>query len=51
MAQQLGCRLNEPFMHPPFIALPVIPEIKITDLGPVDVGKFEIVQLFMGERD
>ncbi|MDQ5984585.1 MAG: Adenine deaminase [Syntrophus sp. SKADARSKE-3] len=51
MAQQLGCRLNEPFMHLSFLALPVIPEIKITDLGLVDVGKFEIVQLFMDERD
>jgi len=47
MAQQLGCRLNEPFMHLSFLALPVIPEIKITDRGLVDVGKFEIVPLFI----
>ncbi len=44
-AQQLGCRLNEPFMHLSFLALPVIPELKLTDRGLVDVGKFDFVPL------
>ncbi len=46
IAQQLGCLLNEPMMHLSFLALPVIPELKITDRGLVDVGRFEIVPLF-----
>lgn len=45
IAQQLGCRLAEPFMHLSFLALPVIPELKMTDRGLVDVGRFEIVPL------
>ena len=45
LAQQLGCRLGEPFMHLSFLALPVIPELKITDRGLVDVSRFEIVPL------
>jgi adenine deaminase len=31
-----------------FMALPVIPELKITDKGLVDVAKFEMVPLFRG---
>ena len=45
LAQQLGCRLGEPFMHLSFLALPVIPELKITDRGLVDVNRFEFVSL------
>ncbi|MDI9570203.1 MAG: adenine deaminase [Pseudomonadota bacterium] len=45
-AQQLGCRLSEPFMHLSFLALPVIPELKLTDRGLVDVNKFAFVPLF-----
>jgi len=30
-----------------FLALPVIPKLKITDLGLVDVNKFEFVDLFI----
>jgi adenine deaminase len=29
-----------------FLALPVIPELKITDKGLVDVSKFQVVSLF-----
>ena len=32
-----------------FLALPVIPELKLTDKGLVDVNQFKIVPLF-GER-
>lgn len=44
---QLGCRLEDPFMTISFLALPVIPRLKITDLGLVDVDKFEFVDLFI----
>jgi adenine deaminase len=33
-------------MEEPFMALPVIPELKITDKGLVDVMRFEILPLF-----
>jgi adenine deaminase len=42
----MGCTLEEPFMALSFLALPVIPELKITDKGLVDVTRFEIVPLF-----
>jgi len=29
-----------------FLALPVIPELRVTDVGLVDVTKFELVALF-----
>ncbi|MFO7753705.1 MAG: adenine deaminase [Desulfobacteraceae bacterium] len=47
--QGLGCGLNDPFMALGFLALPVIPELKITDRGLVDVNRFEIVDLFTEE--
>ena len=46
-AGELGCRVNEPFMAMSFLALPVIPELKITDKGLVDVNKFDFVSLFV----
>lgn len=46
-AAGLGCRPGEPFMVLSFLALPVIPELKITDRGLVDVGRFEPVPLFV----
>ena len=45
-ARQLGALLPDPFMTLSFMALPVIPELKLTDMGLVDVGRFEIVPLF-----
>ncbi len=36
----------DPFMTLGFLALPVIPALKITDKGLVDVEKFEIMSLF-----
>jgi adenine deaminase len=42
----LGCAIEQPFMALSFLALPVIPELKITDMGLVDVKRFEIVSLF-----
>ena len=42
-AQALGVTLEEPFLQLAFLALPVIPSLKITDRGMVDVLKFEII--------
>lgn len=42
----LGVTLNEPFIQMAFLALPVIPELKLTDRGLVDVTKFSFVPLF-----
>ena len=44
---KLGCKLRNPFMTLSFLALPVIPKLKITDYGLVDVEKFEVVDLFV----
>jgi adenine deaminase len=41
-----GCTIKNPFMVLSFLALPVIPELRITDKGLVDVNRFEIVPLF-----
>jgi adenine deaminase len=43
--EELGCALENPFMALSFLALPVIPELRLTDKGLVDVGKFAIVPL------
>ncbi|EAR49894.1 adenine deaminase [Oceanicola granulosus HTCC2516] len=42
-ARGLGVTLEEPFLQLAFLALPVIPALKITDRGLVDVTKFEII--------
>lgn len=44
--KSLGCKLSDPFMTLSFLALPVIPELKITDKGLVDVNLFKIVPVF-----
>lgn len=45
--QRLGCALTDPFMTMSFLALPVIPKLKITDRGLVDVSRFSLVDLFV----
>jgi len=50
-AKSLGTKLPDPFMTLSFLALPVIPALKITDLGLVDVRQFKIVPLFGGDND
>ncbi len=45
-AEEIGCTLPAPFMTMSFLALPVIPEFKITDRGLVDVNRFELVDLW-----
>ncbi|MBU2981300.1 adenine deaminase [Lentibacter algarum] len=42
-AASLDVALHEPFLQLAFLALPVIPNLKITDRGLVDVMKFEII--------
>jgi adenine deaminase len=44
-ARQLGCEIESPFQHLSFLALSVIPSLKITDRGLVDVDRFELVPL------
>ena len=46
-ASAIGSRLHDPFMTLSFLALAVIPELKITDIGLVDVNRFEPVSLFV----
>lgn len=45
-AKNLGCEIPDPFMTLSFLSLPVIPELKITDKGLVDVNQFKFVPLF-----
>ncbi len=42
-AATLGGTMDHPFMTLAFLALPVIPELKLTDRGLVDVTKFDFV--------
>jgi adenine deaminase len=43
-AKELGCTLPSPFSALSFLALPVIPELRLTDLGLVDVVSFKIIE-------
>lgn len=42
-ARALGCTLPEPFLQVAFLALPVIPHLKLTDRGLFDVDAFDFV--------
>jgi adenine deaminase len=44
-AERLGCTGSTPFLTMSFLALSVIPRLKITDRGLVDVDRFELVAL------
>jgi adenine deaminase len=44
-AAKLGCTLASPFQTMAFLALSVIPSLKLTDQGLVDVDRFELVPL------
>jgi adenine deaminase len=46
-AAQLGSALADPFMAMSFMALEVIPSLKLTDRGLVDVDSFQLVDLFV----
>lgn len=45
-ARSLGCILDNPLISLSFLALPVVPRLKLTDKGLVDVEKFQLVGLF-----
>ena len=45
-AQSLGVTLQSPFMTLSFLALPVIPQLKLTDRGLFDVTKFDFTPLY-----
>jgi adenine deaminase len=45
-SRELGVVLPDPFMALSFLALPVIPALKLTDRGLVDVNRFDFVPLF-----
>lgn len=47
MRDATGCPLDDPFMTLAFMALPVIPKLKVTDFGLIDVEKFQVVSLFI----
>ena len=40
--REMGCRLAEPFVQMAFLPLSVIPHLKITDRGLIDVDRFEV---------
>jgi adenine deaminase len=48
-ARELGCTFPAPFQTLSFLALSVIPKLKITDRGLVDVDRFELVPLTGGD--
>jgi adenine deaminase len=46
-ARSLGSPLHDPFMAMSFLGLEVMPALKLTDRGLVDVGRFEVVPLWV----
>jgi adenine deaminase len=46
LAQEHGCVLKSPLMTLSFLALPVIPSLKLSDKGLFDVDKFTFTDLF-----
>jgi adenine deaminase len=42
-ADEMGCAMAEPFLQLAFLPLPVIPHLKLTDRGLVDVDRFELI--------
>ena len=45
LAHEFGCTLYSPFMTLSFMALLVIPELKLSDKGLFDVTKFQLTSL------
>jgi adenine deaminase len=44
-SRELGCTAHDPFMTLSFLGLEVIPALKLTDKGLVDVQRFEVIPL------
>lgn len=47
-ASSLGVTLEDPFMQLSFLGLSVIPELRLTDLGLIDVTNFTTTELLVG---
>jgi len=47
--QQCGCSLNNAYMQHSLLALVVIPELRISDMGLVDVTTFAKTDLFVSK--
>jgi adenine deaminase len=47
VTESLGTTVKEPFMALSFMTLPVMPDLKLTDLGLFDVRKFEFCDIFV----
>jgi adenine deaminase len=47
ITREMGCPMEDPFMQLSFLALPVIPTLKLTDRGLVDVAAFDFTSLFV----
>ncbi len=45
--RNMGCGLNNAYMQHSLLALVVIPELRISDVGIIDVTRFEKVDLFV----
>lgn len=46
-AKSLGCTMRSPYITMSFMALPVIPALKLTDKGLVDVNRFDFTDLLI----
>jgi len=46
-AQHMGSTMHDPFMGMSFMGLEVIPKLKLTDIGLVDVERFQLIDLFV----
>lgn len=44
-SRAIGCALDDPFLQLAFLSLPVIPSLKLTDKGLVDVERFAIIDV------
>lgn len=47
LSKKIGCNYSAPFMTMAFMALPVIPELKLTDKGLFDGNTFQFTDLFV----
>ncbi len=47
--KQCGCSLNNPNMQLSLLALVVIPELRLSDLGLVDVNHFKFIPVIENE--
>jgi len=48
-AMGINPEIEDPFLQLAFLSLPVIPKLKVTDLGLFDVDQFKIIPLEVSE--